>query len=89
MPAMTKTAALTSTWSGTPDNGANVFTHGLDPDDINEDWMEIDVVADGPSVTDVDYTSLSADKTQFTLTFVQLGSDTASVELRIRHSSIR
>lgn len=79
--------------TGVPDNGDNTFalpfiSEGVDPAAIDEDWLDVRVAADGPSITGAAFVSLSADKTQMTINFTQGGADQATVTVSIIHSIV-
>lgn len=79
--------------TGLPDNGNNTFELpfiglGVPPAAITEDWLEISVQPIGPSITGVDFVSLSADKRFLTLNFAQGGADEARVTVEVVHTLV-
>jgi len=78
---------LHSVATGVPVDGDNTFELGFDLENINDEWLRIDVFALGSQVTGATYVSRSG--TQVTMNFTQLGTDQARVEAKIIHSSVR
>ncbi len=88
-------STLWASATGVPDNGANVIglpfvDNGVDPDQIQEDWMDVRIDANGPSITAANPVpgSLSADKKSFTVDFTQAGLDTATVTVNLIHTLV-
>lgn len=79
---------LHSEATGVPDNGNNTFALGLDPEVVDEDWLELEVDLGG-SVTDAAFVSMSPDKTQITMSFVQGGVDAVTVRAKQKHTIVR
>jgi len=92
-------AALFLSGEGVPVNGANVIGipfvddppagSGLDPEDIDDDWLVIEVVPLGAGVTGASYGSISADKRFVTINFQADGVSQARVTIQLIHSEIR
>ena len=87
------TSTLWAEATGVPDNGDNVFAIpfvglGMNPNVIDEEWLDIRVEADGPSITGATFVSISGDKLSMTINFVQGGGDAATVTVVITHSLI-
>ena len=92
-------SALFMNGVGVPVNGANVIGipfvddpplgSGLDPDDIDDDWLVIEVVPLGAGVTGASYGSISADKRFITINFQADGISQAQVTVQLIHSEIR
>ena len=85
--------------TGVPDNGANTFEipyvddppagSGIDADEVDDDWMVIDVVPLGVGVTGATYGSLDATKRFMTINFAADGVESARVTVQLIHSFIR
>jgi len=76
--------------TGTPTNGVNTFALAMNPDLIdNTDWLTVNVYPLGPSITGVSGLTVSGDKTQISVNFVQTGADQARVEAIYEHSITR
>ena len=84
--------------TGIPSNGNNTFDIpfiglGANPSEVDPDKMKIFMIPSRviPGVTDVSFVSLSADKTQMTLSFVQTapGVGEARVVVQLQHSITR
>jgi hypothetical protein len=82
-------ASLFASAQGIPVNGRNTFLHGLDPAQIDEDWLLVAVDELGPSVTDVTYVGLSADRLSLVMDFVQAGVDECWILVGLLHSEMR
>jgi len=87
-PDLTRTTGgvLHSSATGLPVNGANTFAHNLQSV-VDTDWVDVTVVALGPSITAATLTSVTA--TQITVNFTQTGADQATVYANYRHTIIR
>jgi len=77
---------LWSEATGVPANGPNTFALDFDPGLVAAEWLFFDVTGLGPSVNGVRFISLSADKTQVTLDFVQTGADAVRVVAQLLHT---
>ena len=77
---------LTAEATGTPDDGDNTFALAIPPAYVDENWLELDITLNGPSVTSATYVSLSGDKTQLTVNFGQTGADTVTLIATMIHS---
>jgi len=66
---------------GVPDNGNNTFKHNINPNILrdHEDQLEFHIYFKGPSVTEAEFVSLSADLTEVTFNFTQNGNSEALV----------
>lgn len=60
-----------------PSNGANTFAIGFAIS--NSDNFTLDIVANGPSITDVSWAEPADGDTTVTVTFAQNGSDSATI----------
>lgn len=86
---LTPGGVLHSEKSGTPINGDNTFELGILPENINEEYLDIEVTPLGPSVTSASYVSLSPDKKNITINFTQAGANQAKVTAKQTHSLVR
>lgn len=77
---------LWSEATGVPVNGPNTFALDLDPALVEAEWLFFDIQSLGPSVNGVSFVSLSADKTQITLDFIQTGTDAVRVVAQLLHT---
>jgi hypothetical protein len=81
---------LHSQATGIPDDGNNTFALDIPLSAaIDENWLEFLVVALGPSVQGATFVGLSADRTQVTLNFTQIGNDQATVCAKLVHTVVR
>lgn len=88
--ALKSGGSLTAEATGIPVNGNNTFNLAIDPNLVDDtNWLDITVTPLGPSVTGATFTSISADKTQITINFVQSGVDQATVVAKQIHSTQR
>jgi len=64
-----------------PDNGNNTFKHNINPNILrdHEDQLEFHIYFKGPAVTEAEFVSLSADLTEVTINFTQIGASEALV----------
>lgn len=89
-PDLTLAAGRTNESEATaaPDNGVNEFAHNwnLQPDQIVETAIDLEVQALGPSVTGATFVGLTADKLRLQVSFVQTGADSARVVAKHNHS---
>ena len=79
--------------TGVPDNGNNTFAlpfvaNGIEPSQIDANWIKIVAVALGSSVSGAAFVSLSADKTEITVSFVQSGADSVRLTARLTHTMV-
>jgi len=79
--------------TGVPVNGDNVIgipfiANGIDPDDIDADWLDVLVEALGPSITASAFVSLAPDKQSVTINITQTGGDSARIRISVIHSLI-
>jgi hypothetical protein len=82
--------------TGVPDNGNNTFTipfvaAGIDPDLVDEDWLDINVIPSGAGVTGATLGAplLSVDKGSMTLSFAADGITAARVIVKLNHTGVR
>jgi hypothetical protein len=87
--------------TGVPDPGANTFSipfvnqapagSGLAPAQVQEDWLEVDVVPLGAGLTGValGVPLLSANRQNMTLSFTTDGLTAARVVVRLQHTILR
>jgi len=80
-------SALTSEATGTPSNGSNTIGLGFTVE--NTDNFEMEIYANGPSITDVSWTAPSVGDTSVAVTFTQNGTDTCTIIARQFHSAMR
>lgn len=80
-------SSLTSEATGTPASGENSIGLGFSID--NPDNFTIEIVANGPSVTDVSWTEPVVGDSSVTVDFTQNGTDTCYIMARQDHSIIR
>jgi hypothetical protein len=89
---------LISQATGVPVNGANTFgipyaDAGIDPNEITEDNLVVDVLRDSTTSSVEGAVAgtpfLSPDKTQMTLDIVQTGGDAATIRCQLLSSTIR
>lgn len=85
--ALKSGGVLEATATGVPTNGVNVFAHNILAGNINSNWSNVQVIANGASVTGCTFVSIDA--TNLTLNFTQSGTDTATVRLVITYSAAR
>jgi hypothetical protein len=88
-----KTSDIWAENTGQPDNGNNTIglpfvAQGVDPNDIDEDWLDLYIEALGPSVTAANFVSLAPDKQSMVVNFTQGGTDNAYMRVRSYHSVI-
>jgi len=78
---------LHSQATGQPVNGSNTFALAIPPAKIdNTDWLSIEVIPLGSSITGASFVSISGDKTQITVNFTQTGTDQATVKAEFKHT---
>ena len=81
---------LHSNATGTPANGVNTVLHNINPAYIdNPDWLVVDIIALGSSITGAGPATLSVDKTTLSIPFTQTGADQAKVSAKYIHSGVR
>jgi hypothetical protein len=92
------TQQLFAEGTGVPDNGNNTFlipfvAAGVNPAEVDPEKMKIFVDPDptraNPGVTDARFVSLSPDRTQLTMSFVQSGAGDCTVVVQIQWSGSR
>lgn len=86
---LTTGGVLHSQNTGTPTNGVNTFALNIDPDLIDPNWLTINVYPLGSSIQSATSGGLSVDKTTFTITFVQTGTDQCRIEAIVTQSLVR
>jgi hypothetical protein len=80
-------SSIISEATSTPDDGINTIGLGFKVE--NADNFEMEIVANGPSITDVSWTEPVAGDSSVAVTFTQNGTDTATIIARQIHSSVR
>ena len=72
-----------ATNTGVPVNGANTFLHNI-PNVDDATWIDVDVIALGPSITAATLTSVNT--TTIVINFTQSGTDQATVNATLQHT---
>jgi hypothetical protein len=82
--------------TGVADNGLNTFAlpfvdAGIDPSDIDEEWLDVDVFPAGAGMTASALGSplLNPAKTAMTLDFTTDGVTSARVVVQLKHTGVR